>query len=254
MANYKICPVCGGIMQELEETEESLDSMTDGQQADYLAGFNHLFYCVDCNFSTVKDIEVEDSNFADIPSEYYLNAIYGLKDLKESINNFELLKPLSQDNFFIRLFYINSITILETYLSDALKYNVSRNYDNIKQFIHTYEPFKKEIKYTLPQIISRSESKDIKEIYDFMKNEALRELNELLYHNIHKIKEIYKKVLDVNFPQDLNLIFKGIEIRHDLVHRNGKNKDGKYISISLADLNKLIDEIEHLIDGIYKQL
>ena len=43
--------------------------------------------------------------------------------------------------------------------------------------------------------------------------------------------EAYKRLFNIKFPSDMGEIEKAIIIRHDLVHRNGKDKDGKQHNI-----------------------
>lgn len=45
------CPKCGGEMFEVIQEE-----MTEGQEADYLAGFNHPYECSDCNYCDLFDV------------------------------------------------------------------------------------------------------------------------------------------------------------------------------------------------------
>jgi hypothetical protein len=124
----------------------------------------------------------------------------------------------------------------------------------MKEFILKYKPFNNEIKFTLPQILIKTEEKEIEDIYDFMRGEVSKELNELMYHNLPKVKSLYKIVFEINFPEDLSILIKGVMNRHDLVHRNGKDKDGNDITITLEMLNQLIDNVNSLIEDIESQL
>lgn len=46
------CPLCGG---RLDEAEEDTENMTDGQEADYFAGFNHPHICTVCGSMFLLD-------------------------------------------------------------------------------------------------------------------------------------------------------------------------------------------------------
>ena len=65
---------------------------------------------------------------------------------------------------------------------------------------------------------------------------------------------MYECVLNISFPDDLDSIFKAIQIRHDIVHRNGKAKDGTPVKIDDANVLNLIAEVESFVEGINKQL
>ena len=83
---------------------------------------------------------------------------------------------------------------------------------------------------------------------DSIKDKVKKTLNGLLYHNLPKIREIYKQVLDVEFG-DFGVLNGAIEIRHDIVHRNGKDKDGIMHNITKEEVLKIA---EHVNDFIYR--
>lgn len=130
-----------------------------------------------------------------------------------------------------KLLYANAITNLETYLGDTLKKYVLTNEKYLRKYAEKYPPFAKE------------------KLFDDM--HVLREkvtdsLNGLLYHNLWKQKGIYKAVLDVDFGiiEDLS---KAINIRHDIVHRNGKDKNGREHVITKADVLDVANKVNNLI-------
>ncbi len=89
---------------------------------------------------------------------------------------------------------------------------------------------------------------------DDIKDIAKAYLGDLIYHNLHKIKPMYKDVLDVAFPKNLSSIFNAIQKRHDIVHRNGKDKDGNVIKIAPRDVELVIKNMKTFIKNIDKQL
>lgn len=52
--NYR-CSDCNSAMEELEE---DFEGMSDGQIADYEAGFSRTFYCPKCQSTSLRDVEV----------------------------------------------------------------------------------------------------------------------------------------------------------------------------------------------------
>jgi len=52
--NYR-CPKCNSAMEELEE---DFEGMSEGQMADYDAGFNRTFYCPKCKNTSLQDVDV----------------------------------------------------------------------------------------------------------------------------------------------------------------------------------------------------
>jgi len=91
------------------------------------------------------------------------------------------------------------------------------------------------------------------EIIPNIRDIVKKELLELLYHNLPKISGIYKDTLDIQFPS-IKEVMKLINIRHDLIHRNGKNKDGNVIEISKEKLIDTISTIKKFISDIEDQI
>lgn len=73
---------------------------------------------------------------------------------------------------------------------------------------------------------------DLSEIYD--KFDKLRdivkiELVEVIYHDLPKVKGMYQDTFQIEFPE-IGDLMKVIKTRHDMVHRNGKNKEGEKLN------------------------
>jgi hypothetical protein len=88
---------------------------------------------------------------------------------------------------------------------------------------------------------------------DDLEEEIRNYLLDLIWHNLEKIKPMYKFTLGIDFPNDLKPLFQAIVIRHDIVHRNGKTKEGKESQLSRADVEQLLTDIPHFSQFIDKQ-
>lgn len=154
----------------------------------------------------------------------------------------EVDKPLEQS--LLKLLYVNVITAIETYLSDALMNTVLKNPTLIRRFVETNPKFG-ERKLSLNKIYERMDS---------LIDEVKAYLLELQYHNLAKIKAIYKSVLDINFPDDLAILFKAVLTRHDIIHRSGKTKEGSSIELNKGNVIKLIEVANSFVDDIDAQL
>ena len=64
---------------------------------------------------------------------------------------------------------------------------------------------------------------------------------------------MYRDTLGVSFPEPLGDIFRAIEVRHALVHRNGKIEE-KYVEITKERVQELADEIDKFICSIAEQI
>ena len=84
----------------------------------------------------------------------------------------------------------------------------------------------------------------------FSKNQCIQEtLRGLMYHNLGKIKPIYKDVLDIDLG-DIGDIMTAVQIRHDIIHRSGKDKDGNLHNIQKEDVIDLVEKVSSLISKV----
>lgn len=142
-----------------------------------------------------------------------------------------------------KLLYANAITMMETYLGDTLRREVLKDENSIRKFVETYKPYKKE---------------EIKLSDFFCKKDTLTDyirqtLNDLLYHNLPKIKSIYREALNVDLG-DIGELVKAVKVRHDIVHRNGEDKDGNIHVITKENVQQLQERIQQMIEKVNSQI
>ncbi len=174
-------------------------------------------------------------------TDYYSNFISAVQDI-------EMLLQIHVDskasNCLTRLLYVNVITALETYLSDAFINIVLNSKELMRRFIETNPSFQDE----------KISISDIYRTVEMIEKKARTFLIELIWHRLDRIKPMYEKTLNIEFPTDLGEIFRSIRIRHDIVHRNGKTKDGKDILVTKEDVKNLIKTVKQFVQHIDNQL
>lgn len=144
---------------------------------------------------------------------------------------------------FYRQLYSSVIGIMETYLSDAFINTVFKSKENFRNFFKTFKSFKK-------QNIS------ISAIYEYeAKAEpiAKKAMLDIIYHNLPIVSNMYKDTFGITFPK-FSDIYKAVLIRHDFVHRNGKDKEGKEVNIDEKMITELIDKVRIFIKDIDDQI
>lgn len=154
------------------------------------------------------------------------------------INQIDITEK-STKNALLRQVYAGAITCLEVYLSDKFINTVFSQDSYLESFIVNYKDFQKE-KLSLSEIYQSLREIDKK---------AKKSLLEIIWHNIPKVRSIYKATFDVDFP-DIEKIMKIISIRHDFVHRNGKNKDGGEVDINSSDVFEVINQVELFVQTV----
>lgn len=174
-------------------------------------------------------------------TEYYHN-------FSRAISDIEILLETKVDNnvasCFRRLLYVNVVTALETYLSDAFINTVVNKPELMRQFIETTPEFQAE-KVPLAKVF-----KAIEEI----ERKARSYLIDVVWHNLGRVKQMYRATLGIEFPSDSGAIFSAIQTRHHIVHRNGKTQDGKEILITHKGVDDLIGAVEKFVQQIDTQL
>lgn len=174
-------------------------------------------------------------------TEYHNNFSSAILDIEKLLTT-EVDGAVS--HCFYRLLFVNVITALETYLSDAFINTVVPNNELMRQFIETTPEFQTE-KVSLADVFKAVEQ---------IEQRARSYLADIVWHNLERVKPMYRDTLGVEFPKDIGTIFKAVIKRHDIVHRNGKTKAGTEILISKQDVLDLIAEVEKLTQHIDTQL
>jgi len=142
-----------------------------------------------------------------------------------------------------RLLYVGVITSMETYLSDAFINTTLGSKDFIKRFVKTFKEFSK-------KPIKLSELFECHEKIEAICKESMLKVN---YHKLEKIKGMYKDTLEVDLG-NIGALYKAVLNRHDLVHRNGKTKEGKDVAVDFDVIKNLISETDNFITEINKQI
>jgi len=171
-----------------------------------------------------------------------------LQNFRASLNNIlsllETQLSAEIESHLFRLLYANVITALETYLSDAFITRVINSENLMRRLVETTPEFK-------------NEKLSVSEIYQTMeviKEKVGKHLGEVVWHSLNRVKPMYKDTLGIEFPPDLKAIFRAILVRHDIVHRNGKDKDGKEHVIQEGEMRALVDEVKALVEHIEAEL
>lgn len=170
--------------------------------------------------------------------ETFKSEIANLKELNKII-----IVNTSTDKTLRRQIYTGVIASMETYLSDAFINTTLNSKDFTKKFVRTFHDFKERL-IPLNELFNYHEK-----IEKICKQVML----DVIYHNLPKVKGIYKDTLEVDLG-DIGIAYKAVLTRHDLVHRNGKTKDGVEVVIDSVIIDQLFSDIETFIGNIDKQI
>lgn len=230
-----LCPNCNK-----EFTITALSSFTGGY-IDIDADENEIVV-------VVEHLEKEYERYIDGQIESILDELDYYSTFKNGIYEIEQLAELSKiapslERIILMNSYSGLVTQLETYLQNALVTNVMTRDEYFQSFIETFENFKRQ-KFSISEIFSKQSE---------LKDKAKFELSELIYHNLHRIRPIYISVFSIKIP-DISEVMKIVKIRHDLVHRGGKDKDGNLVNIGKQEFDKAKTEIIKFINELNGEL
>ena len=131
---------------------------------------------------------------------------------------------------------------MEAYLSDRLIQKVLSDAKYKRQFTEKFKDFQNE-KIPLTNLFSMMDKIDL---------HIRKSLREIIYHNLDRVKPIYKSVLNIDLG-DIGILMKDVTVRHDIVHRNGKDKDGNMREITKEDVLNLAQRVSDFIGNIEGQ-
>ena len=171
-----------------------------------------------------------------------------VKRYKDEIANLEkLLKLKVKDKqlkeILNRQIFIGVISTMEAFLSEAFINLSHSNNVYLRNFVKTH-----------PEFQSRKiELRDVFEEHEKIKDTAKTIMLDTIYHNLPKVSPMYQDTFNIKFPQ-IKDVFPFVIMRHDLVHRNGRTKDGKNVNTDDETINELISIVDKFIFEIIEKL
>ncbi len=189
-----------------------------------------------------KDYDYEEQYEAIKENKDYLrkfrNELSNLKSLNVIVVPDKKLKGI-----LTRQLYISVIGSMETFLLDAF-INLTDDKDEFfRNFIETHPEFKKR-KFELREIFDESVK---------LKETAKVVMLDTIYHNLPLVSLMYKDTFKIDFPS-IKEVYKCVLKRHDLVHRNGRTKDGNSVDPDENAVNVLIEKVSRFVEEIADKL
>ncbi|MGY2492185.1 hypothetical protein [Cupriavidus sp. CP313] len=124
-----------------------------------------------------------------------------------------------------RMVYASAISALEAFLSDTLMGSVTGHRAFMTQLVENHPAFK-QMTTSLSEALNDSFVVH-KKVQHYLSNQ--------IYHNLENVQPLYKHAFNVsifNEREHTQRLLDAVQLRHDIVHRNGKNKRGEEISVS----------------------
>lgn len=187
--------------------------------------------------------QFEEDDWVDIPDSVFSDFLDPhVRDIAITLDKIEVLDEDAQVILY-RSLYVGVIGAFEAYLSDTIISRIMRNDEYKIKFVKNSQKMNS-TKFCL------SEFYDVQNEIDKL---VLDRLKEIIYHNLAVVSKLYEAVLDVKFPQ-YDELARCITIRHDIVHRNGKDKSGNPVKIMKEDVQQLLQNVSDFIKDIESQI
>lgn len=194
----------------------------------------------------VEDLEVEEEydDTDTLIDEYMNSTLYNshVSETMTALDAIEILAPNVKDTLY-RVLYVNLISCMESFLSDTLIHKVLESEENKRAFVKGYKDFSK-LEIGLSSLY---------DTIDGIDGIITKTLRDVIYHNLPKVKGIYKDVLGIDMGE-IGVLCKCVNIRHDIVHRNGKTKSGDKISIERKEIEELAKAVSDMIENVESQI
>lgn len=222
---------------------EDYEVQCDGCGRGFAITVYNSYYGGEVEVEDVDDVNV-DEEYAEEDEDYYDRMLYQ-ETHNETARAVDAIEGLDAEvkATLYRLLYANIISKMEVFLCDTIVQQVLRTDDNKKRFLQTYEPLAEQ-KFPMKAIYAK---------WDALDSIIRNALTSIVYHDLKLVRALYSKAIGVNIP-DNPAINDAIQIRHDIVHRNGKDKDGNLRDIKKEDVLTLAQTVADFIYDIESQL
>lgn len=237
-----------GVKRLYEESElrkrlkEHLISISDDELREFISNHEGSFYKGTEYWNALKDERYSEE------ISWLSKERHAFENFLASTNEIKSIIPQNPPPILIKMNYSYIITLMESCLCDMLKSIVLYNDTYLMNAITKIEDLKQQ-KVNLFQIYS-----DV----NIVKKMVLSTLSDILYHNIPKVISIYSIVLGERKPENIiektEFICKAVDIRHDIVHRNGYNKDGDAHELNMEILNFTIAKISEFVQCMHSYI
>ncbi len=158
-----------------------------------------------------------------MPSESYLASKF-YQNYQIGINN---IKSQNKDFFHNKLYFSHVISLLEKYLHDLFIHEISSNRNALIK-LASHNNFRGQ-SLKIPFLLHNK-------VEDYM----IHAMKNFVWHRLNDVDAFYKNVMGIQLNISDKLLDK-VDVRHDIVHRNGFNLDNNPIEISAADLSECIE-------------
>lgn len=189
--------------------------------------------------------EDDEDNFEDV-GEIAEKETWPHKNCRASIRDIQDLSSSQPENHVLQsMCYASIITAMEAYLGDILKREIFSRATVKRRFVESYDQFNKD-KFTISELYKKLSGID---------TEIKKALDRMSLHKLDTAENIFKHTLLTEFPpSSLPLLGPAVKRRHDIVHRNGRNKNGELLPTGHNEVTELAQKVLLFTQNIDAQI
>lgn len=185
-------------------------------------------------------------------ASYYKGASFLYKNYKNVHNDYiERIKSVTEiidleieakehRDILYRMFYMNIITSLETFISDIVITKITSSLESMEAHIKQ---------------LTKNEQKVLDQLYNGHWEQKLIEFAmSKAYSNIKTIKQDLRHHFNISITDTKGKIKEHIENRHRIAHKNGRRKNDDYFTPTQEELFDLIKDTDNFAQQIYDKV
>lgn len=198
-----------------------------------------LLYMLDINRPEIDEYGQSSLTFDYFDGQKSLDEIIRLKQgedalaiFSEQMNELKNISHQQLTQLTMKMNFAYAVTLMETCQTDMLKHAVISQPEFMSIALEKIPDFQS-VKVNLL---------DININPDFITGFVIKLLTEFLYHKIPHVITIYRCTLGSDYPEfikdKIGELVKIADIRHDIVHRNGYDKEGNVHNLNVEMVSK----------------
>jgi len=193
-----------------------------------------------------EDTRDYEAEYEEYLRNYVSNDPHGI--YKTAVGNAKRLMMFAsgtpvENKTFYRLLYVQYFSIVEAYLSDHLTKALFADNVALVKLVEKHRDWSKE-KISLATMLKDSEAA----------NSTIKErLQAVMYHNFLAVDFNYRTAFGYSIFPDTTTkdeLIRMAYVRHDCVHRNGRDKENNERDIGLSEVEELAAAIDRLVTNI----
>ncbi|ANL70413.1 hypothetical protein AMC83_CH00375 [Rhizobium phaseoli] len=225
------CMVCG--------TKSTLRLSTSGF---YIQGQNQIeVSSFRANVKSAFSVKLEPHEIEEFDLSFISGDPYDVfSDSRDDLNDLRRGSGNSDTKTLLRkVLFQQYITLLEAFLGDTFTRIARKNPSAINETIKRLDAFK-DSKVSYRELASKPH---------FLRDKVIDYFENLSWHDLSKANQICEAMLSVrlfNDDEQEARLLAAVRVRHDLVHRNGKSRDGSAHNIDDESLQTLAVDVDNV--------